>query len=443
MRININDYEKKYLNIALPATLEGIFMILLCNVDFIMVGVLGTSAIVAVSIFTQPRMIILCLARSISSAVTLISAKYFGANKKEVAAEILRQTLFISVIILGVIHAAFYFSLDKILLWMGAELEYLNEAIAYGEIALVGVFFTSITAILQALMIGFGNTRAVMVTNVQGNILNIIFNGVLIFGFNLGVKGAAIGTVIGTFYTLAYTILILRRDNIFSCKNFLPTKKYFKEILPVFGGVFSEQGFERIGMVLYTRMVAELGTIPYAIHSICMNFCDFYYSFAGGLGKASMVLAGQNFEQKNSDNQKKYLDIGIKFGIIFSTISFLLTFIFRNEILSLYSNDAEILALGGVVMVIVAAVSFPEAHAMICAGVLRGNGKTNQVAIYSFVSITILRPIITAIFLYVLQLGLVGAWLALAIDQSLRAMISWNLLKNIFKTPEPELVLES
>ena len=94
-------------------------------------------------------------------------------------------------------------------------------------------------------------------------------------------------------------------------------------------------------------------------------------------------------------------------------------------------------------MVIVAAVSFPEAHAMICAGVLRGNGKTNQVAIYSFVSITILRPIITAIFLYVLQLGLVGAWLALAIDQSLRAMISWNLLKNIFKTPEPELVLES
>ena len=174
-----------------------------------------------------------------------------------------------------------------------------------------------------------------------------------------------------------------------------------------------------------------------------MNFCDFYYSFAGGLGKASMVLAGQNFEQKNSDNQKKYLDIGIKFGIIFSTISFLLTFIFRNEILSLYSNDAEILALGGVVMVIVAAVSFPEAHAMICAGVLRGNGKTNQVAIYSFVSITILRPIITAIFLYVLQLGLVGAWLALAIDQSLRAMISWNLLKNIFKTPEPELVLES
>ena len=122
--------------------------------------------------------------------------------------------------------------------------------------------------------------------NIQGNILNIIVSAILIFVVDMNVKGAAIGTVIGTIYTLFYTLYILRSD------------KFFSEFLPIFGGVFGEQGFERFGMLIYTRMVAELGTIPYAVHAICMNFCDFYYCFASGLGKASMVLAGQSIGKK-------------------------------------------------------------------------------------------------------------------------------------------------
>ena len=435
--------ERKYLNIAMPAALEGVFMILLCNVDLIMVGVLGTSAIAAVSIFTQPRMMILCVARSMASAMTLVAAKYFGMDRKADVAEILKQTLFVGVILLGLIHAAFYFSLDKILIWMGAEQEYLGEAMTYAEIALVAVFFTSLTAILQAVMIGFGQTKIVLVTNVQGNLLNIILNAVLIFGLDWGVKGAAIGTVAGTLYTLIYTVEVMRREKLFDGGKILPDKKYFQEVLPLFGGVFSEQGFERIGMVLYTRMVAELGTLPYAVHAICMNFCDFYYSFAAGLGKSSMVLAGQATGKNDIDGWKNFLKIGMKFGMMFSVASFVLTFIFRNEILSCYTDDAQVLALGSVVMVIVAAVSFPEAHAMICAGILRGSGKTSQVAAYSFVSITVLRPLITAFMLYVLNLGLVGAWLALAIDQSLRAMISWNLTGRLLVVSEKLSVARS
>jgi len=437
--------DKKYLNIAMPAALEGVFMILLCNADLIMVGVLGTSAIAAVSIFTQPRMIILCVARSIASAVTLTAAKYFGMDRKADVAEFLKQTLFVGVIVLGAIHAAFYFALDKILIWMGANQEYLGEATAYAEIALVAVFFTSVTAILQAVMIGFGQTKIVLVTNVQGNLLNIILNAVFIFVLGWGVAGAAIGTVAGTLYTLIYTVAVMRREKLFDGGKILPDKKYFQEVLPVFGGVFSEQGFERIGMVLYTRMVAELGTLPYAVHSICMNFCDFYYSFAAGLGKSSMVLAGQATGKNNLEEREKFLKIGVKFGIIFSVASFVLTFIFRNEILSCYSDDAQVLALGNMIMVIVAAVSFPEAHAMICAGFLRGVGKTSQVAAYSFVSITILRPLITAFMLYVLNLGLVGAWLALAIDQSLRATISWTLIGRLQETTKnaPQLTTQA
>ncbi len=64
----------------MPAALEGVFMIFLSAADIIMVGVLGTAAVAAVSIFTQPRMMMLCLARSISAALTVVTAKLYGQN---------------------------------------------------------------------------------------------------------------------------------------------------------------------------------------------------------------------------------------------------------------------------------------------------------------------------------------------------------------------------
>ncbi len=409
-------------------------MILLSNVDIILVGALGTEAIAAVSIFTQPRMMILTLARSLAAVIALLAAGHYGRGTKGKASDLLLQSVLVWGTVLFLVHVFFYRYLDSILRWMGAEESYLALALSYADVALFAVFVTSITAILQAVMLGFGKTGAVLRTNLQGNVVNVAVSALLIFGMGpfpaLGVQGAAIGTVVGTVFTLAGTVLYLRDKKMLRGRCF-PSRAYFREFLPVFGGVFSEQGFERIGMVLYTRMVAELGTVPYAVHAICMNFCDFYYCFAGGLGKASMVLAGHSRGKGDPEAWEQYLRVGIKWGLIFSLISFLVTFLLREEIFAVYSKDAGTMALGCVILVFVAAVSFPEAHAMICAGALRGSGKTTQVAVYSFVSIAVLRPIVTAIFLYKMEWGLVGAWMALAIDQSIRAGCAHFLLRRL------------
>lgn len=430
----MNENDKTYLKIAMPAAFEGVFMILLSNIDIILVGMLGATSIAAVSIFTQPRMMILTLARSLASALTLLSAKYYGKGNLTRAYSLLQDSLIVWGFVLIIIHILFFYNMESLLLWMGAEVSYIELALSYANIAIIAVFFTSITAILQAVMLGFGETAPVMRINIIGNIVNIVFSVPLIFGFlivpPLGVEGAAIGTVIGALYSFADTCFYLYRHDMLHAMG-LRLKKYFVEFMPVFGGVFSEQGFERVGMVLYTRMAAELGTIPYAVHAICMNFCDFYYCFAGGLGKASMVLAGQAKGAGNYSLWRKYINIGIKWSLIFSTLSFAFTFIFREEIFKIYSTDTEALYLGAIIMIFVAIVSYPEAHALVCAGILRGSGKTTQVAIYSFISITLMRPIITAFFLYYLNMGLTGAWLALAIDQSVRAICAHFLLRRL------------
>ena len=320
---------------------------------------------------------------------------------------------------------------------MGAQHDYLPDAMVYGLWVLPAVFIASITTLMQAVMFGRGESMTVLSINIQGNVANVILNALLIFGLGpfpaLGVLGAALGTVGGTLWSLFLTMRVLYRWGIFAQGNCRLTQAYLREFLGVFGGIFSEQGFERIGMVIYTRMVAELGTIPYAVHAIAMNFCDFYYSFCNGMGKASTVLAGHNRDIHKQDEWRRYLWSGMRWSLIFSIAAFLITFLLREEIFGIYAHDSSLVPLGSLIITYVAVVSFPEAYQMVCAGILRASGKTIQVAAYSFVSITILRPIITYIFLYELHMGLEGAWMSLVLDQSMRAACAAVLLYGVYQ----------
>lgn len=429
----LTPHDRRYLNIAMPAALESLFMILLASADLIMVGSLGTVAIAAVSIFLQPRLVVLCFSRSIAAAVTLMVSRVADEHHHEAAAAIMRQALSFGALFLGLLHLLFFLFLEDIFLLMGAEAEYLSDAMAYGQIAAIAVYISSLTLILQAMQLGCGDTASIMKTNVLGNIVNLIANALLIFGLGpfpaLGVVGAAIGTVIGTLVTLAATIQAIRAKPFFIRRWLqLPDAAFLRAFLPQCASIFSEQGSERIGMVLFVRMVADLGTLPFAVYSICMNICDIYYDWALGMGKASMVLSGQADGRGDKALWRAYRDCGIKWSLVFSSLAFLIIFFFHQEIFRIYSSDPSAMALADTIMIIVALVSFPEAHAIVCAGILRGVGKTALVASYSFVLITIIRPLMTAFFLYGLMLGTFGAWLAVLLDQSARALCSGYLL---------------
>lgn len=435
--IVLTSYDRNYLRIGLPAALEGVLMIFLSNADIIMVGTLGTGAIAAVSIFTQPRMMLLTVARSVAAAVTILIAERFGQDRHDTYGDILKKTMVLVVVFLGLAHIGFFIHLDSILIWMGAQQDYLPDAMIYGLWTLPAVFITSVAVLMQAVMFGRGESMRVLSINIQGNVVNVILNALLIFGLGpfpeLGVLGAALGTIGGAIWSLLLTVRVLYTWRIFDQGSYRLTCTYLREFFGVFGGIFSEQGFERIGMVVYTRMVAELGTIPYAVHAIAMNFCDFYYSFAGGMGKASTVLAGHNKDQHKTNEWRRYLWTGMRWSLIFSTVAFLVTYVLREQIFGVYAHDPELLPLGRLIIAYVAVVSFPEAYQMVCAGILRASGKTTQVAAYSFISITVLRPIITYVFLYELHMGLEGAWLSLALDQTMRAVCAAVLLRSVYK----------
>ena len=120
----------KYLRIALPAALEGIFMTFLAAADLIMVGVLGAKAIAAVSIFLPLRLVLITVSRSLASAVTILTANKFGSGQYSAIKVLLRQSFTVSSILLVVLHLLFYGFFEKLVVLMGAQSDYLELALA-------------------------------------------------------------------------------------------------------------------------------------------------------------------------------------------------------------------------------------------------------------------------------------------------------------------------
>ena len=111
----------KYLRIALPAALEGIFMTFLAAADLIMVGVLGAKAIAAVSIFLPLRLVLLTVSRSLASAVTILTANKFGSGQYSTIKVLLRQSFTVSSILLVVLHLLFYGFFEKLVVLLGTQ----------------------------------------------------------------------------------------------------------------------------------------------------------------------------------------------------------------------------------------------------------------------------------------------------------------------------------
>lgn len=182
---------------------------------------------------------------------------------------------------------------------------------------------------------------------------------------------------------------------------------------------------ERFGMFTFARLVAGLGAGALGIHNICGGLCDIYYSFSQGLGKAALVQTGEAFCSKNKEKMRRISAVAKKAALSTGALASLLYYIFSIPLLKFYHLQGNYLLLGSHIMLFVALINIPEAWAMIHAGMLRVRGRTAYVAAYSLISIAIVRPILTYLLIYPLHLGLYGAWLALSIDQTSRALCSW------------------
>lgn len=426
--------KKRYWSIAVPVALEGLLIVLLSSVDLIMISSLGTVAIAAVSIFSQPKMVILCFSRSLAVAVTALVASKLGQGQKDRMVSLMKQSVVVTGIGASLLLVLSICFMRPILVVAGAEADYLAPAIDYGNAISWSLFFNGLAIVMNGGLTGLGKTVPMLLANVAGNMINVLFNALFIYYFKWGVAGAGFATVLGSIMTLVITMICVQKEmNLLSLKRlgeWLPTKVYVHELWHIAGGVFAEQGFERIGMFLYSRLTAELGMISFATHTICMTLCDIYYNVGQGMSKASLALAGKYKGEANEIGLKQFTKLAQRSGLYLSLIAAIIYLVLRSPFMHLFSEVPEVIELGERILIFVAICCIPQTQSLIASGILRGLGYTAYVAKYSLWSIAILRPIMTYLLCFAFDFQLYGAWWALFLDQSIRMSCAvWKVKK--------------
>lgn len=427
------DVYRTFFNVAWPSALETLLVGLIGSVDTIMVGGLGEGAIAAVGITNQPKFILLAMIFSLNVGITAVVARRKGAGDIAGANHTLRIGILLSGIISFFMALIGFIFASPILNFAGAEASYLLDAIIYFRILMVSIFFSALNLTINAAWRGSGNTKIAMRTNIVSNLVNIVFNFLLINGIGffprLGVAGAAIATSLGAIVACAMSFVSLFQEDKFLSLRMKSSWKINKNILApiskVSSSAFVEQVFMRIGFFAYAIIVAKLGTTSYATHLICMNILNLSFSFGDGFAIAASSLVGQSLGAKRPDMAIIYGKTGQRISFIISSLLFVFFIFSREMLVSLFSDEPTIIALGAGIMIIIAFTTHAQTSQVVISGCLRGAGDTVFVATTSFISVAIIRPILTYLLCFPLGLGLYGAWFALTVDQLIRLILNF------------------
>lgn len=424
---------REALHVAWPSVLESFFVNLAGVVDTIMVGTLGSYAIAAVGLTIQPKFLGMALFLSLNVAVSAIVARRKGEENRESANRVVRMLLLFTVLATLVISAVFILFADPIIRLVGSQPDTHEYAVEYLRIIMGGLVFTTVSLVLNAAQRGAGNTRIAMTTNLISNGVNVVFNYLLIggkLGFPaLGIRGAAIATVLGTVCACALSIRsVCHKDGFIylrSVKSWVADRMSVKSLLNVGSSAFVEQICLRIGFLLFSMTVAHLGTTELAAHQIGGNMMSMSFSIGDGFSIASVTLIGQSLGRKRPDMAKIYGNVCQKCGLLCACVISTVYFFFGRDIFRLYTSEQVILDYGAMIMRILSIMLFFQIEQVVQFGCLRGAGDTRFTALVSLISVTCIRPGLSWVLCYPLGLGLMGAWLGTFGDQLVRFFMSF------------------
>ena len=418
----------KTLNMAWPAILESFFTALAGLIDSLMVSAMGSYAVAAVGLTTQPKFLGLSLFIAANVAISALVARRKGEGKREEANRIFGTFLVFILVMATLFSAMLVVFADPIIRFCGSEDLTHDSAVLYFRIIMGGMIFNCIQMGVNSAQRGAGNTRITMRTNLVSSSVNIVANYLLIeghFGFPAwGIRGAAIATVLGTVVASIMSLAsVWKRDTFVSIplifkEKLKPTFEALKNIIKVGYSVFAEQVLMRIGFMLTAIMAADQGTAAMAAHQVGMNIMGLSFSFGDGLQATAVALIGYSLGAKQPEKAKDYGRTCRMIGGVISVALAVLYFFGARPLMTLFfREEKDIIEIGVKIMYVIIFVVVLQIAQVIYMGSLRGAGDTLYTAIASAFSVTVMRTLGSYVFGYILGFGITGIWVGVVADQ--------------------------
>ncbi len=427
------------LTIALPSLVELVLTSLTSMADQIMVGrlpgQLGVQALSAVGLCMNPKFILMTALMAINTGTTAVVARYRGMGNQEKANQTFKQSLIFNIFlsaIMMVIGVVFARELIGLIAGNGISETTVEYAVTYFRIQMYGFIPLMMTNTVTSTLRAIGDSKMPMVYNTIANVVNLFFNYGLIYGKlgmpEMDVAGASLATVIGQCVAFVIAMHIMFSKKRYVYIDFKEKTGYNKTIMSNVLGIglpsMLEQLCLRIGIIIYSRIVASLGDISYATHMVCMNIQSLTFMSGMAFQNSATTLMGQSLGRRRLDMADNYTRMTRNISFWISCIIGVILALFGGQIVNIYNSTPEIVEMGGKLLAIVAITQPFQSSQFVTTGALRGAGDTKYPAVVIFICTLIVRSVLGYIFVIQLDMGLIGAWFAIVVDQLLKtAMI--------------------
>ena len=417
--------------LALPAMIENILQVLIGVVDTYFIGKIGTEAIAGVGVTNLIMNIYIAFFLALGVGTTAIVSRNIGGDNIENANDAVKQSIIMALgigIVFGIIN--FVFS-KKILLVLGAEERVLKYALPYFLSVAVPSIFLCLMLVLSSSLRGAGDTKTPMKITFVTNLINIILDYILIFGifgFNgLGILGAGIATTISR---IVGVILLLKQINNNKTKIHIKIidkwhidKAILKSITKIGFPAALEKLIMRFGQLVYGGMIIKIGTEAYAAHNIAGTIETFSYLPGMGFGIAAATLVGQNLGAKKTNEAQSIGMTSYFLATGFMVVVSAICYIFAPYLAGLFSEDLVVIDLVVKVLRIIALFQPFLSATLVITSALQGAGDTKFPMYSTFIGIWGIRVLGVYILGMKLKWGLVGVWIAYALDVTVRGII--------------------
>ena len=420
--------EKLWLivSLSIPSILAQISATVMFFIDASMVGHLGAKASAAIGLVETTGWLMGGLASAANMGFSVQVAHFIGANDFEAARRVLRQSMVCCLIwalmtsLISVIIAPF------LPYWMGGNEEIAHDASIYFAIfGLAGIFFQA-EGLAGSMLKCSGNMKIPSMLNIGMCVMDVLFNYIFIYILDLGVMGAAIGTGVAMLITAVLMLyFLLVKSKMLSLVGRPGSFKPKSDVIRTAFKIGAPMGIQHLLMggayVVSTMIVAPLGTIAIAAHSLAITVESLCYMPGYGIAEAATTLVGQGIGAGQKLLTRSFARMSVGLGISVMTVMGIMMWIFAPELMSIMSPVNEVITQGTQVLRIEAWVEPMFAAAIVANGVFIGAGDTIIPAIMSLFSMWAVRLTLAASLAP--KYGLKGVWMAMATELTFRGSI--------------------
>ncbi len=415
---------KALIFLAFPIVAEEILSTLLQYVDTAMVGKLGATATAAVSLTSTVNWLIYSLFGSIGIAVVAIISTSLGAKNYEKIKKTSSMAFTLSLLfgtIIGIIAVALS---PFIPVWMNASLEIQDLSSLYFAIISIAIPFRAFIIIGSSSLRAVKNSKTPMVINLTANLLNIFLNYLLIYTFSLGVKGAAIATLVSYGVGAIIMAVVWKKNPLtgFKKEYLKPEKNLLKETFTITLPAALTNTTSCLGHIVFASLVSSMGTIIFAAHSIALSAETIFYVPGYGLRGATSTLIGISVGEKDREKFRIIERQGVMLTLIMMTITGILLFFFARPVMSFFTPDKEVIKEGTRILKLIAFTEPLFGLMIVSEGIYYGLGETKYPFIIETVGAWGIRILFTTIAIKVFNTNLLGVWTCMALDNTFRSL---------------------